>query len=71
MNGICHKIGGITASVITAYTIVPEITPTVLVTSVVAGTLGSLIPDIDEPNSTAGKKMKPISKGIKFLFGHR
>ena len=71
MNGICHKIGGITASVITAYTIVPEITPTVLVTSVVAGTLGSLIPDIDEPNSTAGKKMKPISNGIKFLFGHR
>lgn len=71
MNGICHKIGGITASVITAYTIVPEITPTVLITSVVAGTLGSLIPDIDEPNSTLGKKVKLLSKGIKVIFGHR
>lgn len=71
MNGICHKIGGITASVITAYTIVSEITPTVLVTSIVAGTLGSLVPDIDEPNSTLGRKVKLLSKGIKVIFGHR
>ncbi|MBX7490671.1 metal-dependent hydrolase [Helicobacter turcicus] len=34
-------------------------------------TLGALLPDIDEPNSTIGKKTLGISNAIKALFGHR
>jgi inner membrane protein len=33
--------------------------------------LGSLIVDIDHPQSKIGTKLKPISKFISFLFGHR
>lgn len=36
-----------------------------------ASTLGSVVPDIDLPNSTLGKKIKPISFIINKLFGHR
>lgn len=34
-------------------------------------TLGALLPDIDEPNSTIGKKTIGISNVIKAIFGHR
>lgn len=71
MNGICHKIGGTVSGVITTYLICPEITLPVIATSVVASQLGSLIPDIDEPNSILGKKVKLLSKGLKTIFGHR
>ncbi|WP_297813410.1 metal-dependent hydrolase [uncultured Helicobacter sp.] len=33
--------------------------------------LGSLVPDIDEPNSLLGKKTLGISNLIKTIFGHR
>ncbi len=33
--------------------------------------LASLLPDIDHPNSIIGRKIKPISSIINFLFGHR
>ena len=33
--------------------------------------LGSLLPDIDSPYSKLGRKIKPISGVIKFIFGHR
>lgn len=33
--------------------------------------VGSLLPDIDSPYSKLGKKLKPVSKIIKFIFGHR
>ena len=33
--------------------------------------LGALIVDIDHPQSKIGSKLKPISKFISFLFGHR
>lgn len=36
-----------------------------------AVTLGALLPDIDEPNSTIGRKTLGISNAIKALFGHR
>lgn len=32
---------------------------------------GALLPDIDEPNSTIGKKTLGISNAIKMIFGHR
>lgn len=71
MNGTCHKIAGITASVIIVDIILPEISLPVVATAVAGGTVGSLFPDIDEPNSIVGKKVKLLSKGIKTIFGHR
>ena len=38
---------------------------------IVAAGIGSLIPDIDEPESTIGKKIPLISKAVKALAGHR
>lgn len=37
----------------------------------VAVALGSLLPDIDEPNSVLGKKTLGISNLLKAIFGHR
>lgn len=33
--------------------------------------LGSIIPDVDEPNSLIGRKMKFLSYPINIFFGHR
>ena len=33
--------------------------------------IGTLLPDIDEPQSIIGKKTMGISNFIKFIFGHR
>lgn len=33
--------------------------------------IGSLIPDIDEPNSLLGRKLKFLSYPINIFFGHR
>lgn len=71
MNGICHKIGGITTSVIILSTAFQDVTPETFAVATIAGALGSLIPDIDEPNSIVGKKVKLLSKGFKAIFGHR
>lgn len=36
-----------------------------------AAVLGSLLPDIDHPNSWAGRKLRPISVPLSLLVGHR
>lgn len=36
-----------------------------------AGIVGALLPDIDHPTSTFGKKLWPISWFISLIFGHR
>ena len=33
--------------------------------------LGALLPDIDHPQSWAGRKLKPISVPLAFMVGHR
>ncbi|WP_157811986.1 metal-dependent hydrolase [Alteribacter populi] len=33
--------------------------------------IGSLLPDIDEPNSFLGRRVRVLSKPIKRIFGHR
>lgn len=33
--------------------------------------IGSLLPDIDEPNSYIGKRTRGVSDATKFVFGHR
>ena len=70
MNGITHKIGGLCAGAVVA-TFLPEMTVVKYEIVVAASVIGSLYPDIDEPNSTAGKKARLVSKTIKGVFGHR
>ncbi|HLO77719.1 MAG TPA: metal-dependent hydrolase [Magnetospirillum sp.] len=36
-----------------------------------AAALGSLLPDIDHPQSWAGRKLRPISVPLSMLVGHR
>ncbi|MCR6629565.1 MAG: metal-dependent hydrolase [Magnetospirillum sp.] len=36
-----------------------------------AAALGSLLPDIDHPQSWAGRKLRPISVPLSLLVGHR
>lgn len=70
MRGTTHKIGGISAGLITLSLVGNFSIETVLVATT-AGIVGSLIPDIDEPNSIVGKKVKPLSRPVKAIFGHR
>src|SRR5512145_1946750 len=36
-----------------------------------AAALGSLLPDIDHPQSWAGRKLRPLSVPLSLLVGHR
>jgi len=47
------------------------VTDTFAVGAIAAVALGSLFPDIDEPNSWIGKRTMGISKVMNWLFGHR
>lgn len=38
---------------------------------IIGSCIGGLIPDIDSPTSTIGKPLKPLSKLINKVFGHR
>lgn len=84
MLGRTHRVGGISAAIITStylyttgYTTINEYP--LLVTIVIAGGwLGGLMPDIDHPNSTISRYkvfgipiFKPIAWLINSLFGHR
>lgn len=71
MNGACHRVAGVTTGVILAHIVEPQLTLPTLAISVLASQVGSLIPDIDEPNSIVGKKVKLLSGVIKKIFGHR
>lgn len=71
MNGITHKIGGASAGIITYSLISTEFGLPLMAVCISSSILGSLVPDIDEPNSIAGKKAKLLSKSFKFIFGHR
>lgn len=70
MNGITHKIGGVCTGIVVA-TSIPNLDMKSSCVIVGASLIGSLIPDIDEPNSIVGKKVHLLSKGIKKILGHR
>ncbi|MFJ8531234.1 metal-dependent hydrolase [Bacillus sp. NPDC094106] len=75
MNHHAHKIGGVCAAVIACTAMMQS--PITYDKCLLSGTLligsfiGSLLPDIDHPNSKVGKKLKLLSWGINKVFGHR
>lgn len=70
MRGKAHLISGLSTGIATAVFTFSGSTGGVFA-SIGASAIGSLIPDIDLPNSTIGKKVKPISIVINKMFGHR
>lgn len=64
---------GLSALSATAFSVITHTTFNALDLSIFYGavTLGALLPDIDEPNSTIGKKTFGISNAIKAFCGHR
>lgn len=70
MRGKAHLISGLSTGIATAVFTFSGSAGGVFAT-IGASAIGSLIPDIDLPNSTIGKKVKPISFVINKMFGHR
>lgn len=70
-----HQLAGVCAGLIAAVNIVPAPydSHALMAVSIIvaASTIGGAFPDIDEPNSIAGKKIGFLSKIIKNVFGHR
>ena len=71
MTGENHKMGGLCIGVITAYysmrlSAAPEIQDAIFFAPVFT-TIGSLLPDIDVPNSTISRRFKRLSR---FICGH-
>lgn len=77
MLGTTHRFGGIAFGAATPVVIekvlhIPIHNPLAFAVAAMAGgAIGSLIPDIDSPTSTLGKKIKPVSKAIAETMGHR
>lgn len=83
MNAKEHGIAGICAGVATCLIIdkyginqaIPSMETIYTAGSyaaiVASSYIGAFFPDIDQPNSTVGRKVKPISILINKLFGHR
>lgn len=76
MLGKTHKVGGVCTGAVTSALLIKHtnlseqallLVPVILLTA----TIGSLLPDIDHPNSILGRRFKPISHIVNKLFGHR
>ena len=71
MKGATHLPAGVIAGLLT----IPLSMGSESVISVgimpIAGAIGGLFPDIDQPCSKIGRKVKPFSVVVNFLFGHR
>lgn len=70
-----HRVAGICAGIMAGSFLFPQIDSVKDVALfgiiLLASEPGSYLPDIDEPNSHYGRKIKPISKLIKSTAGHR
>lgn len=83
MNAKEHRVAGICAGIITCMIMdtckinnsIDSIDTVYKLGSYAAiigmASIGSLVPDIDQPNSTMGKRLGPISKLLNKMFGHR
>lgn len=74
MTGTTHMIGALLAgSIYTSYVFangVPQ-TPQEASLLLSIAAIGGLIPDIDSSTSKLGRRIKPVSKLISKIFGHR
>lgn len=72
MNYKAHSVGGVCSGLAFSIATMPQENQFLYVSAITASSLlGSLLPDIDEPNSFIGKKVWLLSKLIKFTTGHR
>lgn len=71
MNYRTHRLGGVCAGAMLAANIIPDKNLPMMAGVILTSYVGSLIPDIDEPNSVMGKKLPLLSKTLKWLFKHR
>ena len=79
MLGKTHRVGGLCTGVIMSSILMNSSIVTdfsserfILSSALVCGSVfGSLLPDIDHPDSTLGRKVKPLSLCIDKIFGHR
>ena len=70
MRGTTHLTSGVCAgAILCSYLKQPLSTETIFIAS--GAIIGSLFPDIDEPQSLLGRKIKPISWLTKKATGHR
>lgn len=75
MTGKTHMLFGLCIGITTSAILLKEpytISKLELSGGIIIGSvLGSLLPDFDEPNSTIGRRCKPLSHLINAIFGHR
>ena len=73
MTGKHHSIAGISAGICMTSSLIyfKDITIVPAVCTGIGLVVGSLFPDIDSSTSKLGKRVKPVSKIISKLFGHR
>ena len=77
MLGKTHRLGGIMIGAVTPLVleriIHVNIDNTLLFTctTMAGGAIGSLLPDLDHPNSIISKKLKPVSKAVREFAHHR
>ncbi len=69
MRGDTHVLGGICTGLV--YAGLTRLSISEMFAVIGISTIGSLLPDIDICTSKLGSKVKPISKTIGKLFGHR
>lgn len=68
MRGATHIIFGACLGYATSYLMPSPHAPLVVAT---ASAAGALLPDVDHPGSSFGRRIKPISLLISAIFGHR
>ncbi len=70
-----HRVAGACTGILVSALVLPEpyTKETLLIYGLItlSSTVGSYIPDIDEPKSKIGKLFKPISRTVKTIAGHR
>lgn len=76
MLGKTHKVGGVCIGVVTTFLLSQraEFAEYALLAApllIGSSMFGSLLPDIDHPNSMMGRRVKPISKLLNKTVGHR
>lgn len=77
MLGTTHRFGGIAFGALTPVIIEKVLDKPIhdplafAIVAMAGGAIGSLIPDIDSPGSTIGRKVKPLSRFIADKMGHR